>query len=115
MNGSGSYSRDRAGFLEELLPALAFLRAQIGQLFPSVRWATLVIHSCPHVPFHQTFLVLFGVTSAGVRSPFFSGCHSLAISGYTVPKLYSGVARLRPVRIVPPGPFLRLFTIAFHS
>ena len=58
-------------------------KLQIGHpLFDNVRSLILADHSWsgPSGHIHQTFLLLPATTSAGVRSPFFVGCHSAAIS-----------------------------------
>lgn len=57
------------------------LPAQIGQPVPCARLWTDACHSWPCAHFHQTFLWVCGVTSAGVNGAFFTASHCFANSG----------------------------------
>lgn len=51
---------------------LLFIFLQIGQPLPAFLFAIIACHSCPWLHFHHTFLLLLGITSAGVNLLFFS-------------------------------------------
>ena len=61
-----------------------FLRLQYGQPVPLLLAKTKAFHSCPFLHYHQTFLLLQGVISFGVRFLFLVGCHSLVNFGFLV-------------------------------
>ena len=82
------------------------LLAHIGHFEPFVRRATAACHSCPSEHFHQIFLLLPLVTSLGVSFPFFVGCHSWAISGYTVYKSLNPINTLCPEQYGHPRLFV---------
>jgi len=74
--------------------ALRFL-AQVGQPDPRVRLAIMAIHSLKQTEHtNQAFCFVWGRTMPGVTSPFLVGCHSAAMWGLVVDRLYSGVANL---------------------
>ena len=79
--------RETDAAIEFVTDALRPLQA--GQPSPCpVRLLMVACHSWsgPFGHFHHTFLELREVTPAGVKSPFFVGCHCSAISGYRLAK-----------------------------
>ena len=81
----GCHSCAKLGFsVARQLERTAIRPLQTGQPLP---FNLLEIKDChswssPISHFHQTFLLLPGVTSFGVRDSFLVGCHSLTSSGW---------------------------------
>lgn len=69
-------------------PQTACLFEQWGHPIPLLLFPITASHSCPHVPFHQTFRLDPAVTCVGRRQLFFVGCHSAAKSGLTVARSF---------------------------
>ena len=95
-------------------------REHFGQPIPFdfvERVAICASHSWPFSQRHQTFLLLPAITSAGMRVPFFVGCHSAASQGCVVARsLNPGSTFLlaqygHPVALLPA----LSFGVACHS
>ena len=74
----GCHSAARLGFTvtRSLTPSTTCLFEQWGHPIPLLLFPITASHSCPHVPFHQTFRLDPAVTCVGRRQLFFVGCHS---------------------------------------
>lgn len=86
----GCHSAARLGFTvtRSLTPSTTCLFEQWGHPIPLLLFPITASHSCPHVPFHQTFRLDPAVTCVGRRQLFFVGCHSAAKSGLTVARSF---------------------------
>ena len=79
----GCHSAARLGFTvtRSLTPSTTCLFEQWGHPIPLLLFPITASHSCPHVPFHQTFRLAKAVTIVGFSGSFLSD-HSAATSGY---------------------------------
>ena len=96
-----------------------------GHPLPLLRLVTVAGHSkskcfpvsgSSYGKIHHTVLLLFAVTSCGVRSPFFVGCHCFASSEFFVPRsLNPGHALGVSDKNGHPFPLLRFQILSGHS
>ena len=115
----GCHSSARVGdILASERSSVTLAALQKGQPFPRfTRGCIRASHSCSgfveHL--HQTFRALPGVTLAGVRSPFFVGCHSAASFGNSAASEFAASAYC-PAQNGQPFPRLARFpTVHSHS
>ncbi len=78
---TGCHSAAREGFrVSRQLSSHTARPAQYGHPLPLFLLEIVAFHSWPLPQIHQAFLSEFGVTSSGVKRPFFVGCHCFGCS-----------------------------------
>ena len=114
----GCHSSATSGFfIERRFLSVTARPAQAGQPLPLVLLLTGASHSCLQsslLQSHQIFLLDPKLTSFGVKSPFFVGCHSAATSGFFIERRFLSVTA-RPAQAGQPLPLVLLLTVVFHS